>query len=75
MIESLVALSLALVAKTVTFGIAAFSVYRVGHYYDRQNDMDWKKYYDLIETQPTAAAIYFGARIVAFCLLGATIYG
>lgn len=68
-------LALSLLAKTVTFGIAAVSLYHVGCAYDRRNKIDWEKVYDAMEQDPAAMSRYFGLRILAFALLAAWIYG
>lgn len=66
---------LALLAKTVTFGIAAWSLYQIGRWYDRRNSIAWKKVYDAMEEDPHSMALYFGLRILAFAVLAAWIYG
>lgn len=68
-------LLLSLLAKTVTFGVAAFSLYAVGMYYDRKNKIDWESVYDGMEKSPPSMARYFGLRILAFAILAAWIYG
>ncbi|MGE3476975.1 MAG: hypothetical protein AB7H70_14330 [Rhodospirillaceae bacterium] len=62
-------------AKTLTFGIAAVSLYHVGIFYDRKNKIDWEHVYDGMETDPHAMSRYFGLRILAFAVLAAWIYG
>ena len=73
--EDLTILSLSLLAKTVTFGIAAASLFWIGVYYDRKNKIDWEHVYDAMEKDPGAMAQYFGLRVLAFCVLAAWIYG
>lgn len=68
-------LLLSLAAKTLTFGIAAVSLFQVGLAYDRKNKIDWERVYDTMETDPAAMARYFGLRILAFAVLAAWIYG
>jgi hypothetical protein len=68
-------LLLSLAAKTLTFGIAAVSLYQVGVFYDRKNKIDWERVYDGMETDPHAMSRYFGLRILAFAVLAAWIYG
>lgn len=68
-------LLLSLAAKTLTFGVAALSVYRVGLIYDRKNKIDWERVYDAMEQDPTAMSRYFGLRILAFAMLAAWVYG
>lgn len=73
--ETLPIIAWALVSKTVTFAIAAFSLYQILRWYDRKNSIAWKKLYDGIESNPAAAAQYFGLRILAFAILASWIYG
>ena len=68
-------MALSLLAKTVTFGVAAFSLYQVGCWYDRRNKIDWEKVYDAMEKSPASMSRYFGLRILAFAVLAAWIYG
>ncbi|MCC6912459.1 MAG: hypothetical protein IT566_02060 [Rhodospirillaceae bacterium] len=68
-------LSLSLAAKTLTFGIAAVSLYHVGLFYDRKNKIDWENVYDAMEKSPASMSRYFGLRILAFAVLAAWIYG
>jgi hypothetical protein len=68
-------LLLSLVAKTLTFCVAALSLYKVGVAYDRKNKIDWERVYDAMEQDPAAMARYFGHRILAFAVLAAWIYG
>jgi hypothetical protein len=68
-------LLLGLAAKTLTFCVAALSLYRVGVAYDRKNKIDWERVYDAMETDPAAMSRYFGLRILAFAVLAAWIYG
>jgi hypothetical protein len=68
-------LFLSLVAKTLTFGVAAVSLYKVGVVYDRKNKIDWERVYDAMENDPAAMSRYFGLRILAFAVLAAWIYG
>ena len=68
-------LLLSLVAKTLTFGVAALSLYQVGVFYDRKNKIDWERVYDGMEGDPAAMSRYFGLRILAFAVLAAWIYG
>ena len=68
-------MALSLLAKTLTFGIAALSLYQVGCWYDRRNKIDWESVYDAMEKKPDAMAAYFGLRILAFAVLAAWIYG
>lgn len=68
-------LLLSLTAKTLTFCVAAVSLYQVGLVYDRKNKIDWERVYDAMETEPASMARYFGLRILAFAILAAWIYG
>lgn len=68
-------LALSLAAKTLTFGVAAASLYQVGVFYDRRNKIDWERVYDAMENDPVAMSRYFGLRIMAFAVLAAWIYG
>ncbi len=68
-------LGLSLIAKTLTFGVAAASMYQVGVFYDRHNKIDWERVYDAMETDPVAMSRYFGLRVLAFALLAAWVYG
>jgi hypothetical protein len=68
-------LLLSLLAKTLTFGVAAVSLYQVGVFYDRKNKIDWERVYDGMETDPRAMSRYFGLRLLAFAVLAAWIYG
>jgi hypothetical protein len=68
-------LLLSLAAKTLTFCVAALSLYRVGLAYDRKNKIDWERVYDAMEADPAAMSRYFGLRILAFAVLAAWIYG
>jgi len=68
-------LLLSLTAKTLTFCVAAVSLYQVGVAYDRKNKIDWERVYDAMETDPGAMSRYFGLRILAFAILAAWIYG
>ena len=73
--DELVMLSWGVAAKTVTFAIAAMSVYWMGRYYDRKNGIEWNRVYDAMESNPQSMAIYFGARLIAFCVLCAWVFG
>ena len=68
-------LILGLLAKTLTFAVAAVSLYKVGLAYDRRNKIDWERVYDAMERNPEAMSRYFGLRILAFAVLAAWIYG
>jgi hypothetical protein len=68
-------LLLSLTAKTLTFVVAAVSLYQVGRAYDRKNKIDWERVYDAMETEPGAMARYFGLRLLAFAIMAAWIYG
>ncbi len=68
-------LALSLLAKTLTFCVAAASLYRIGLAYDRKNKIDWERVYDAMERDPQAMSRYFGLRVVAFAVLAAWIYG
>lgn len=68
-------LTLSLLSKTFTFGVAAMSLYMVGVFYDRKNKIDWERVYDAMECDPEAMSRYFGLRILAFAVLAAWIYG
>ncbi|MGE3333606.1 MAG: hypothetical protein AB7I36_08180 [Rhodospirillaceae bacterium] len=73
--EDLGIISLSLVSKTLTFAVAAYSLYRVGVFYDRKNKIDWEHVYDTMETDPASMSRYFGLRLLAFAILAAWIYG
>ncbi len=68
-------LLLSLAAKTLTFCVAALSLYKVSVAYDRKNKIDWERVYDAMEKDPAAMSRYFGLRILAFAVLAAWIYG
>jgi hypothetical protein len=68
-------LLLSLAAKTLTFCVAALSLYKVGVAYDRKNKIDWERVYDAMEEDPAAMSRYFGLRILASAVLAAWIYG
>lgn len=68
-------LTLSLLSKTFTFGVAAMSLYTVGVFYDWKNKIDWERVYDAMESNPEAMSRYFGLRILAFAVLAAWIYG
>ncbi len=68
-------LFLSLLAKTLTFGVAAASLYKVGLFYDAKNKIDWERVYDRMEADPAAMSRYFGLRVLAFAVLAAWIYG
>ncbi len=68
-------LLLSLAAKTLTFCVAAVSMYRVSIAYDRKNRIDWEHVYDAMEQDPAAMSRYFGLRILAFAVLAAWVYG
>lgn len=68
-------LLLSLAAKTLTFCVAALSLFQVSVFYDRKNKIDWERVYDGMESDPAAMSRYFGLRILAFAVLAAWIYG
>ncbi len=73
--ENLTILSVSLAAKTLTFAVAAFSLFQIGIFYDRRNKIDWEKVYDAMEKSPASMSRYFGLRVLAFAILAAWIYG
>ncbi len=72
--EELAMLSWGLVAKTLTFCVAAVSVHAMLKFYDRRNGIDWGCNHALFKENAMAAAFYFGVRIVAVTLLAGAVY-
>lgn len=72
--EEFAMLSWGIVAKTLTFCIAAVSVHAMLKFYDRRNGIDWGVNHGLFQQNAISAAIYFGVRILAVTMLAGAIY-
>lgn len=72
--EEFTMLSWGLGAKTLTFCVAAVSVHYMLRFYDHKNEVNWVTNHDLFQKSAMAAAVYFGARILAVTMLAGAVY-
>ena len=64
----------ALISKTITFAVAAVSMYAMMVLYDRTSDVKTKEAFNKVESDPRAVADYFGWRILAFAVVAGFVY-
>jgi len=65
---------ISLLAKLVTFAVAALAMYLMMVLYDRTSKVGTEEAFDLVETDARAVADYFGWRILAFAVVAGLVF-